>query len=303
MNRWTKTIIGAVAIILFLGGAVNAQDQVFPSPSGWVNDFAGIMSASEIQSLENALDALEKETGVEFAVVTVETTAPLTVFQYGVELFESWEIGKGSADNGLLVLLAVEDREIRVEVGYGLEPVLTDSRVGAILDDKAMPLFQDGNLAGGLSAAASEFASHLRAAHSRGDLDRVAAERPSGFMSDSILPVLLMAGFWLVAGLFIWFFGVRRQRICPKCKGRLSIRVDKVVSPGINTWGRNVQHFYCPNCQYHRQTSQRVPPRGMGMGVPGRRGMFGGPGRGGSGGGFGGFGGGRSGGGGAGRRF
>lgn len=120
-----------------------AQD--FPEPTGHVNDFAQLLSSDYRQSLEQELVDFEEETTAEIAVVTIESLEGDSIEEYAVRLFEQWGIGKKEKDNGLLILIAKEDREMRIEVGYGLEPVITDGRAGRIIREKMRPAFREEN--------------------------------------------------------------------------------------------------------------------------------------------------------------
>jgi len=139
-------IILSVILICFIG--VNTSSAVlarFPSPKGFVNDYAGVLSESTKEQLETLLTILEKKTTAEVVVVTVKTTSPLTIGQYAVELFQRWGIGKKGADNGALLLVATEDRRVRIEVGYGLEGNITDAHSKIIIEDLMIPNFKKGD--------------------------------------------------------------------------------------------------------------------------------------------------------------
>src|SRR3989344_7702307 len=96
-------------------------------PSGFVNDFAGILKPETISTLNQKLEQFSKETGNEISVVTIATYGiDETIETYAEKLFQEWGVGKAKEDNGLLLLVARDDREMCIEVGYGLEPVITD---------------------------------------------------------------------------------------------------------------------------------------------------------------------------------
>lgn len=142
----------ASAIILlsfvFLGMAF--ADVKFPSPKGFVNDFAGVLTAQEKQELASISQGLKQKTGAELAVAVVKTVEPLDSKLYAVKLFEKWKIGEKGKDNGVLILLAMEEGRVEIEVGYGLEGVLTDALAGSILDAYAMPALKEGKIGVGL---------------------------------------------------------------------------------------------------------------------------------------------------------
>jgi uncharacterized protein len=142
-------------VVIFLAGHIvcTAQDVRFPSPKGFVNDYAGMLSGGARQKLENFLVGFERKTGAEIAVVTVNTTSPLTIEQYAVELFQKWGIGKKGKDNGILLLAALADRKVRIEVGYGLEGAVTDLQSKVIIEELVVPNFKKGDYDKGITSA------------------------------------------------------------------------------------------------------------------------------------------------------
>jgi uncharacterized protein len=133
-----------------------------PQPKGYVNDFAGLLSNDYIFELESNLQNFEKETGAEIAVVTVENLQETTVEDFAVRLFENWGIGKKDKDNGLLLLVAKQERKIRLEVGYGLEPIITDGRAGRIIREQMQTPFRQDNYQGGINAAVTQIQDYIR---------------------------------------------------------------------------------------------------------------------------------------------
>jgi uncharacterized protein len=96
-----------------------------PSPQGPIDDFAQILDAATTSSLKQLVDSVREATSAEIAVVTVPSLQGMSVEEYANKLFGAWGIGKKGKDNGLLVLVAPTEQKMRIEVGYGLEPVLT----------------------------------------------------------------------------------------------------------------------------------------------------------------------------------
>ena len=117
----------------------------FPEPEGFVNEFANILNPETKQTLEQQLVQLEEDSSIEISVVTAQSLEGTTIDDYAVRLFENWGIGKESEDNGILLLIYPNDRIMRIEVGYGLEPLLTDSKAGRIIRNIIAPEFKDEN--------------------------------------------------------------------------------------------------------------------------------------------------------------
>lgn len=134
--------INVVAFIMLLGIPSFAYD--IPKPVGYVNDFASVLTAQTKHKLEAVLRELEQKTGVEFAIVTIRKLDDGDIFDYSVELFEKWGIGKKGKDNGLLFLVDIGDRKLRINTGYGLEGILPDGLLGRIRDRYIIPYFKKG---------------------------------------------------------------------------------------------------------------------------------------------------------------
>ena len=143
-----------------------------PSPPRLVNDLAGALGPAEVAALEQKLVAYDDTTGTQIAVVVVPTTGGGAPSEYAVELGRAWGVGQEGDDNGVVVLVALEDREVFIATGYGAEGGLTDATSGRIVRDVIVPAFRRGNFFGGLDAAtdaiiaalAGEFAPPERAA-------------------------------------------------------------------------------------------------------------------------------------------
>jgi len=127
-----------LAVLIFGSSQVLAQIN-YPEPRGYVNDFAGIISDDVEQKMETSLRDYEAKTTNEVAVVTVASLEGLSIESYTMGLAEKWGVGKEGKDNGVILLVAPNERKVRVEVGYGLEPVLTDSKAQQVID--AMTLY------------------------------------------------------------------------------------------------------------------------------------------------------------------
>jgi uncharacterized protein len=129
---------------------VAAAQGTLPKPSGRVTDLANVIDAATEADLDRRIDQLEQKTSAEIAVVTVTSLGGTTVEDYAVRLFKEWGIGQAKQDNGVLVLVAPNEREMRIEVGYGLEGVLPDGLAGQIIRDQFIPRFRDNDYNGGI---------------------------------------------------------------------------------------------------------------------------------------------------------
>jgi len=152
--------VGFVLIfILLMTNAV--YGQVFPKPVGFVNDFAHVLPTDQAKNLEARLRSYRDATGIELAVVTVSSLDDMPIEDYASKLFAQWGIGEKGKDNGVLMLLAPTERKVRIEVGYGLEPDLTDSESGQIIRQYANPNFKVNNWSAGTEATVNGIIDYL----------------------------------------------------------------------------------------------------------------------------------------------
>jgi len=153
----------AIILLLLLPLCVDAADIKVPQYRGYVNDFANIIPPSDEQAIAAYIASLEKATTAEIAVVTVQTVRPNTIEQYATAIFDQWGVGKKDKDNGLVVLVALKDHEMRIEVGYGLEHLIPDAEAWRIISKVMRPAFKQSNYAFGISQAVMQMGSIIAA--------------------------------------------------------------------------------------------------------------------------------------------
>src|SRR3989442_594026 len=141
-----------IATLLLTPLCAGGADITIPPPQGLVSDFAGVIDPPTRQQLTRLLQELKDKTGAEIAVVTVETTQPLTPFDYALKVAEAWKPGAKGKDNGVVFLVAIKDHKMFIATGYGVEGVLPDGKVGAIQDEYIVPYFKEGEYARGILA-------------------------------------------------------------------------------------------------------------------------------------------------------
>jgi uncharacterized protein len=153
----------AVAIALTVATSAFALDTAKLKPTGYVNDFAHALDARSAQAIEAYCGEVERATGAQFALVTVDSLDGDPIDDDANQLYRQWGIGKKGTDEGLLLMLAIKDRKQRVEVGYGLEPVIPDGYAGGVMRG-IRPILRQGNYGGAVLAAMQEFGSRVAAA-------------------------------------------------------------------------------------------------------------------------------------------
>ncbi|HUU13671.1 MAG TPA: TPM domain-containing protein [Terriglobia bacterium] len=161
-------LAAAFLLLAILGGvgAIRALAQVPDSkPAGYVSDFAGVLSPPAKQKIEALATELDRKTGSQLAIVTVNSLGGEPLEDFSVDLATRWGIGrKDKGDTGVLLLLAIQDRQNRMEVGYGIEPIIPDGRAGTILRDMR-PLLRAGDYDAALMQAAGQIAALIAQAN------------------------------------------------------------------------------------------------------------------------------------------
>lgn len=162
MNKF-KSIFLLITVFFIVGkGLAFAKDTLnIPEPRGFVNDFEGVLG-NDSQSLETYLEKIHNETGVEIAVVTVDDFEGYDIDTFASKLFEQWEIGNKDADNGILILISIKQRQARIEVGYGLEGALPDSYVGLVGEKYLIPSLKSGNYVEGITVTVDQLIKRVR---------------------------------------------------------------------------------------------------------------------------------------------
>lgn len=139
------------ALLLFAPTLLAAEVPV-PPLTARVTDLTGTLSGGQLQSLEQILREFEARKGSQIAVLLVPTTRPETIEQFSIRVAEAWQLGRKGVDDGVLLLVAKQDRELRVEVGYGLEGVIPDAVANRVADEIIVPFFKQGDFYGGVNA-------------------------------------------------------------------------------------------------------------------------------------------------------
>ena len=149
MSRARVFLLG---LLLLCWASPAAAEVAVPPLTGRVVDLTGTLTAADIATQSQRLKDLETRKGSQVAVLIVPTTQPETIEQYSLRVAEAWKIGRRKIDDGALLVIAKDDRKLRIEVGYGLEGSLTDVTARRIIDEVIAPRFRSGDFAGGVAA-------------------------------------------------------------------------------------------------------------------------------------------------------
>ncbi len=202
-----RTLLAVATLTLGAASVAPRAAGPFPPPQGYVSDFAGVLDASTRAGLEATLRDTERQTTAEIFVATVTSLDDTSIEEYAARLFKAWGIGKKGVDNGALILVAPTDRKMRIEVGYGLEPILPDGLAGDIIRTTFLPRFRDGDYAGGIRAGVARvnevvLGNHHLSAAERREISARSDDRPPLILTTVFFGAFVTLGFIAVgAGL------------------------------------------------------------------------------------------------------
>ncbi len=205
-------IAGFVLLLALLSGPTLAQPR-FPPLTGRVVDAAGVLPSATEAQLTARLAQLESATGRQLVVATVPALGGYEIEEYGNQLFRAWRLGDRARNDGALLLVAPTEKRVRVEVGYGLEGVLTDGFSGQVIRRQFTPRAAAGDLAGGVVAATEALSAQLTADPEAARRNVAAATRRAGGGGSSVMPLIFtVLTIWVLFSLIGGLFGRGRRR-------------------------------------------------------------------------------------------
>lgn len=203
-------LLFSLVIALLLVLPATAQSKIdFPPLTGRVVDQANLLDPATEQALTEKLAALEASSTDQLVVVTVNSLQDQEIEDYGYQLGRAWSIGQKENDNGALLIVAPNERKVRVEVGYGLEPILTDAFSSQVIRNDILPSFRDGDYQAGVIKGVDALIAQLSLdpAEAQARAQAAAAEQ-ADTKSESVIPLVIIAGLFL----FIFLIAMRSGR-------------------------------------------------------------------------------------------
>ena len=196
-------VLATVGWLALATGALAQSQPTFPALTGRVVDQAKLLSPAKEAELTAQLEALERESSDQLVVVTVDSLQGFEIEDYGYRLGRAWGIGQKETDNGVLMIVAPEERKVRIEVGYGLEGILTDALSALIIHEQILPSFREGSYERGIKQGVDAIDQQLRldpaeAAARAAAVERQPVEAPVG-------PALLIGAIFLL--MFLGMLG------------------------------------------------------------------------------------------------
>ncbi len=196
------TRIAAAALLLLAALTARAQVAV-PQLAARVTDLTGTLSGEAVNRIEAKLAAFEGKKGIQIAVLIVPTTQPEEIEQYSIRVFDQWKLGRKGVDDGVLLLVAKNDRRVRIEPGRGLEGILPDAIANRIITETIAPQFKLGNFDGGVEAGVDRIVA-VSDGEPLPEPDKKWERRGSGL--SNALPILFVVVF-VAAGVLRSLFG------------------------------------------------------------------------------------------------
>ncbi|MDX2308610.1 MAG: TPM domain-containing protein [Hyphomicrobium sp.] len=228
--------IVAVAILVCAANSAYAADPKFPPLTGRIVDGANLLSLEDEAAIETELATLEGKSSDQLVVVTLPSLQGFTIEEFGYKLGRHWGIGQKEQDNGVLLIVAPNERKVRIEVGQRLEPILTDGLSKIIVTNAVLPSFRRGDFPGGIKAGVRDIKDVLL-----GDAEGV-KERARGLGEPDGVDwvALLIIAIWLAIFLYILWRQTELARQAPSPLGRRRLRrrrsgldqPDVIILPG-----------------------------------------------------------------------
>lgn len=207
-------LTGVLAAVWMLAATLAGAQTgpTFPALSGRVIDEGGLISAAKEADLTTRLEALERDTTDQVVVVTVADLQGYEIEEYGYRLGRAWGIGQSETNNGVLLIVAPKERKVRIEVGYGLEPVLTDALSALIIQNEVLPAFREGYFERGIEQGVAAIEQQLRLDPAEAQARAAAAERPNSGAPLGVAAVIAVIFLLMILGMIGGAGGRGRRR-------------------------------------------------------------------------------------------
>lgn len=206
ISYFKTSSLALCAMLLFASHQVQAELVAVPALKTRVTDLTQTLTQAQLSQLETKLTTFEQQKGSQIAVLIVPTTAPEDIAQFSIRVVDSWQLGRAKQDDGILMLVAKNDRKMRLEVGYGLEGAIPDLTAKRIISEIMAPSFKQGDFYGGINNATDKLIGLI----SGEQLPAPGTPAFSGKNFENMLPVLLFGGLILggmLRAVFGSFFG------------------------------------------------------------------------------------------------
>lgn len=230
-RRWTAALVVAVLCLATLGAA--HAEPTFPALTGRIVDEADLLKPEDRTAIEAELAALEQTSTDQLVVVTLKSLQDYPIEDYGYQLGRKWGIGQKGKDNGILLIVAPSERKVRIEVGRGLEPIMTDAMSNLIIQNAILPQFKRGDFSAGIRAGVRDIKDVML-----GDAEEVKARARETRSGDGLdFWTIVTIVFWICVVLFVIFSISQSVSNAPQAVGGQRRRGSRVAPGDSGGWG------------------------------------------------------------------
>ncbi len=267
-----------LSAVFFISSCSSKEEAIsdkidYPAYQTFLNDYTNTLTEEWKTKTLQLIESVEKETTCEIAVAIIDKLNGISIEEYAVELFNEWGVGKKEKDNGVLLLVAMDDHELRIEVGYGLEGVITDLEAGEIINDVIVPRFKENDYDSGIYNGVVAIANKIYKEQGKAQVayaDTVKSVPEKGFADSRtfqavILPLIIVFIVllpWLIIGgaigvTFLKYFITTHK--CPEChRVGLSIKQTILVKPTYESPGRVETEQKCRYCGFYEKKTSTI---------------------------------------------
>ena len=259
--------------VFFISSCSSKEEAIsdkidYPAYQTFLNDYTNTLTEEWKTKTLQLIESVEKETTCEIAVAVIDRLNSISIEEYAVGLFNKWGVGKKDKDNGVLLLVAMDDHELKIEVGYGLEGVITDLEAGEIIDNVIVPRFKENDYDSGIYNGVVEIANKIYQEQGKAAVtyaDTVKSIPKKAFTDTIAFPILIvfitLLPWFIIGGIFGVSFLTHyiRNHKCPKChKIGLSIKQTILVRPTYESPGRAEIERKCRYCGFYEKKTSTI---------------------------------------------
>ncbi|HEV8658900.1 MAG TPA: TPM domain-containing protein [Thermoanaerobaculia bacterium] len=190
-----SSLIPLIALLVAFVAATAAALDVPPPPTQWFTDKAGLLNASQAEALNRKLADFEQQSGAQFIIYVFPSIEGESIEDFTIRCVQHWKVGQKKYDNGLVLFVFVNERKVRIEVGYGLEGTITDAFSSRVIRESIAPHFRQGDWAGGLNAAADAIIAKIRGGEAPVPPYQPRGSTSGGGVAGSIIPIIIVLVF------------------------------------------------------------------------------------------------------------
>jgi uncharacterized protein len=197
----------ALALAFFLIQSLCSWSLEVPKLKDRVTDLAGVLTPDQVAGLDSKLRELETTDSTQLAILIIPSLEGESLEDYTIRVGEAWKLGQKGRDNGAILFISLKDRKVRIEVGYGLEPTLTDARTSQIIRNDIAPRFREGDFFGGIDAGVTGIMQTVRGVYQASQPPATRSPRKTGGLFNFLI-LMMFPLFWILSSTGKWGGGI-----------------------------------------------------------------------------------------------